>query len=169
MFSVLLFLDTSGSMHGEKIFALSYAVERFIHGLRDIAFSQEPMIASFTFGGKLTQTPFVPLSQLALWSIEARGATLLSEALTKAQTLAASSTVCVLISDGLVTNGDFAKIRFDCQKYAIAVGSDADKLMLSRFTGANERVFPTYESEMLPGYILQREYNTMERSNGILY
>ena len=166
MFNVLLFLDTSGSMHGEKIFALNYAVERFIHGFRDIAFTQEPMLAAFTFGGKLTQTPYAPLSQFTLWSIEAKGATLLSEAMTIAQALATPNTVCVLISDGLVMNGDFAKIRFVCQKYAIAVGSDADLLMLSRFTGANERVFPTYESEMLPGYILHREY--MERSNGIL-
>ena len=162
MESVLLLLDTSGSMYGEKNSALLYAASRFICGLKSITLLKEPLVAVITFGGKPVESPFVPLGQFADLDIEAKGETRLSEALRKAAFVAASDTVCVLISDGLAMDGDFEKIQLKYPKYAIAVGYDADFFMLSRFTAASERVFPPYEAEMMPGYLMQRDFNAME-------
>ena len=159
MEKVLLLLDTSGSMYGEKITALDYAARRFISGLGSIALPTEPSVAVITFGGKPVESPFHPLGQFSLTCFEAKGETRLSEALSRAAVLAAPGTMCVLISDGLAMDGDFSKIRFACPTYAIAIGYDADICVLSRFTGASEKVFPPYEAEMLPGYFM---YNTME-------
>ena len=159
---VLLLLDTSGSMYGEKISALNYATSRFVCGLESITLLREPLVAVITFGGKPVESPFVPLGQFAIVDFEAKGETRLSEALRKAAAEAAPDTMCLLISDGLAMDGDFLKIQLECPAYAIAIGYDADIFMLSRFTGASERVFPPGEAEMLPGYLMQRDFNAME-------
>ena len=162
MEKVLLLLDTSGSMHGEKISALLYAARRFICGLENITLHREPLVSVITFGGQPVESSFLALGQFSVWDIEAKGETRLSEALRMAAVLAAPDTLCVLISDGLAMDGDFSKIQLDCPTYAIAIGYDADIFMLSRFTGASERVFPPYEAEMLPGYLMQYDFNATE-------
>ena len=166
---VLLLLDTSGSMYGEKIFALTYVVERFICGLENITLPTDPKVAAITFGGKPVESPLHPLGQFSLGGIEAKGETRLSEALRRAAVLTIPGTLCVLISDGLAMDGDFVKIQLECGAYAIAIGYDADFFMLSRFTGAIERVFPPYEAEMLPGFFLQSGFDKeLESVYGIL-
>ena len=163
MQNVLLLLDTSGSMHGEKISALVYAVERFICGIKNITLCKEPSVAVITFGGNPAWSDFLPLSKFTLSSVEARGETKLTEALRKAAYMSVPETVCVLVSDGMAMDGGFAKVRLECKAYAIAIGYDADLFMLSRFTGSNERVFLPFEAERLPGYMMRHDFSLLEK------
>ena len=171
----ILLLDTSGSMfgeEGEKTLALNLAVDNLQVGLRNLL--PEPKVAIITFGKSPVLQDFVPISQISPKTYEAQGKTLLTEAVRLASSLSSGSfsqasqapqtsqvsqasneeSITILVSDGAPNDGDFSKIPLAGQKYAIAIGIDADYEQLARFTQNPNRVMPPHEAGHLPAYAL---------------
>jgi len=152
--SIVLLLDTSGSMYGEKIQALNLAVANLLDGFKRQALAEEPHVAVITFGGNPLLQSFVPVSRMpaAEWGVG--GTTCLTKALCMAREIVTPQTISILISDGSPDDGGFARVRLSGELFAISIGYDSRPEALSRFTGNPARVFSASEAESLPGYWL---------------
>lgn len=155
---VLLLLDVSGSMYGEKIDKLNEAVNMMIDEFRK-AQTMETFIklGIITFGGDVedvkVHTMLSEVDNVEFSDLEANGGTPLGGALRLAKNMVEDKTVflsrdyrpaIILVSDGypndkgweeamsdFVNNGRSAK----CDRFAIAIGNDVDKKMLLSFIG----------------------------------
>ena len=175
---VLFFLvDTSGSMSGEKIGSLNDAIRETVPDLKDLS-SNNPdaaiKIAVLQFDTDVRWLYPQPIdSESFLWNdLQAGGLTSLGAALnelngklSKTQFLqeAAGSyaPVIILLSDGGPTD-DFAKGLANVKqnnwfkhaiKVAIAIGNDADKNVLTQFTGNSEAVIEVHNKSALKAII----------------
>lgn len=160
---VILLLDVSGSMQGEKIDSLYSSVLEMVDSFA-AAQAKETMIdvAIITFGKEvLLHTPYTSVAEIKAKGVErfkAEGATPMGVALRMAKDMIDDKNVTpshiyrpavVLVSDGqpndkweqplkdFINDGRSSK----CQRFAIAIGEDADKDVLKMFTGAGENVF----------------------------
>lgn len=160
---VVLLLDVSGSMSGEKIENLYDATNEMIKVFSD-AVSKEKIIdiAIITFGENVElHTPYtsvVDFKSRGLNPFLASGMTPLGTALRMAKDMIEDKETTpsniyrpavVLVSDGVPTdewrgpldnfknNGRSSK----CQRFAVAIGNDADNQMLKSFAENNENFF----------------------------
>lgn len=153
---VILLLDVSGSMSGAKIDSLYDAT---IDMIETFVASQEKEqiidVAIITFGDKVElHTKYTPVKDLQAKGIskfKASGMTPMGTALRMAKDMIDDKQVTpsriyrpavVLVSDGapnddwkgpmiqFITDGRSAK----CQRFAVAIGNDADRDVLERFT-----------------------------------
>lgn len=160
---VILLLDVSGTMYGEKIDKLYDSVVAMVE-----TFAEEQMketmidVSIITFGREvLLHTPYTPVVEL--WKkgvnrFKASGSTPLGVALTMAKDMIEDRDTTpsriyrpavVLVSDGkpndswrgpldnFIQNGRSAK----CQRFAVAIGNDVDRNMLENFTGDPKLVY----------------------------
>jgi uncharacterized protein YegL len=160
---VVLLLDVSGSMFGEKINKLHDATVEMVNSFIEEATKETIInIAIITFGARVdlhtAYTPVTDLQKKGITGFCAEGQTPLGTALTMAKDMIEDKGVTpsnayrpaiVLVSDGapndewrtplseFIGNGRSAK----CQRFAIAVGNDADRNMLEQFTGDSSTVF----------------------------
>ena len=151
----LLIFDASGSMHGkwgEKIESANQAASNLLEGLKTLV--PEPELAIITFGDVTDMQDFTPVSQIRLETYKAQGKSPLDTAATLASAIASRDVITVLISDGTPGENFLLKTPLDGPAYAIAIGADADKEMLARFTGNDTRVLPPYAAFDFPGYAL---------------
>ena len=159
---VVLLLDVSGSMSGEKINTLYDSVVDMVESFI-AAQAKETMIdvAVITFGSKVElHTPYTSVADLQKTGINkfhAEGMTPMGTALKMAKDMIDDKTTTpsniyrpavVLVSDGqpndswekpldnFVNDGRSSK----CQRFAIAIGNDADQKVLERFTGDKANV-----------------------------
>lgn len=162
---VVLLLDVSGSMDGEKIENLYDAVVMMVDSFVKEAISEtEINVAIFTFGGNGGQlhTPYTPVIELRDNGIEhfnASGGTPLGQALEMAkdyiedreETKGSDYTpAVVLVSDGFPNDSwEYPLDKFikegrssKAQRIAVPIGADADYDMLRKFTGDPAMVFP---------------------------
>ena len=160
---VILLLDVSGSMSGDKINQLYDAtvemVDTFVEQkLKELIID----VAVITFGESVDlHTPYTAVSDLQKKGINrfyADGMTPLGTALEMAKDMVEDKNVTpsnvyrpavVLVSDGepndewksplknFIENGRSAK----CQRFSIAIGTDADRKMLEKFTEDPNNVF----------------------------
>lgn len=156
---VLLLLDVSGSMSGERINNLNDAVEMMIEEFRK-AQTMETFIklGIITFGGEdaKVHTLLSEVDNIEFGNLRASGMTPLGGALRLAKNMVEDKAVflsrdyrpaIILVSDGepndkgweeamsdFVSNGRSAK----CDRFAVAVGEDVNKDMLRRFIGSCE-------------------------------
>lgn len=160
---VLLLLDVSGSMLGDKIKKLYEATTEMVDDLIDEGLKEVDInIAIITFGGQVNlHTDFTSITKLQNTPISqftASGNTPLGQALIMAKDLiedknkVASKSyrpAVVLVSDG-IPNDEWKKPLEDfigsgrsskCQRFAIAIGNDAHKDMLEEFTGNVDTVY----------------------------
>ena len=170
-------VDTSGSMSGEKIGSLNDAIRETVPDLKDLS-SNNPdaaiKIAVLQFDTDVRWLYPQPIdSEGFLWNdLQAGGLTSLGAALnelngklSKTQFLqeAAGSyaPVIILLSDGGPTD-DFAKGLANVKqnnwfkhaiKVAIAIGNDADKNVLTQFTGNSEAVIEVHNKSALKAII----------------
>ena len=153
---VLLLLDVSGSMYGEKIEALHLAVTNMVQACYDARVKEiEICISIITFGGNsavlhLPYTPVKNLVETGIPKFEASGPTPMGTAIKLAKEIIENREMTpsiiyrpavVLLSDGVPTDetsqpmhdflheGRSAK----CQCFAVAIGSDADDSLLKSF------------------------------------
>lgn len=174
--TLILMLDTSGSMSGAKIGSLNSALEETVPELKKIAEGNADAeikiaIMEFSSGFKwLTPAP-VPMENFE-WttSLTASGVTDLGSAcedLAKKlsrkeggfmlQASASYAPVLILMSDGGPTDNFEAGMKKLEQnnwykaaiKCAMAIGNDADKAVLARFTGTPEAVVEVHNSQDL--------------------
>lgn len=162
---VILLLDVSGSMAGEKINTLYDAVSDMLRTFSE-AKTRETVIdvAIITFGEEvLLHTPYTPVDALrnsGLNRFYADGMTPLGTALKMAKTMIEDKTVTpsriyrpaiVLVSDGMPNDNwerpleDFIKTgrSSKCQCFSVAIGIDGmnQKSMLLKFCASEDRFF----------------------------
>ena len=149
---VVLLLDISGSMCGQKIAALNQAVREMLDTFRKEG-SQDHliMVSVITFGGGSAIHTVPTAAALVVWKdLQADGATPMGEAFAIAKKLIedkeaipsrAYRPTVVLVSDGqptdewqgplnaFIKDGRSAK----CDRMSMAIGSDADESVLSTF------------------------------------
>ena len=151
---VILLLDCSGSMQGEKIASLNYAIRSALPELRQVA-KENPevtvLLSALCFGTVAywhVATP-TPIAQLEWSDLKAGGETALGAALEQTATMLANATstarllppVIVLVSDGFPTDDIetgfrllFAqKAALAATRLSIAIGENVDMAILERF------------------------------------
>lgn len=171
--TLFFLIDTSGSMQGNKIGAVNDAVVNVLPMLDEISASNpdaEIKVAALEFSSTTNWLYNEPkLASDFIWQdVRANGLTCLGAACAELNSklsrngfmMAASGSFApaiILLSDGGPTD-DFqsglAKLKANnwfkaAIKIAIAIGDDADKDVLTQFTGSNEAVFTVHNIEAL--------------------
>lgn len=149
---VLLLLDCSGSMSGEKICNLNDAVRDMLEVFRDTENGEtEIHVAIITFGAEVKLEHALATANDIQWhNLSASGGTPLGTALQMAKAMIEDKDVVpsrayrptvVLVSDGrpgdswesplqaFISEGRSAK----CDRMAMAIGADADEVVLGKF------------------------------------
>ena len=160
---VILLLDVSGSMSGEKIDTLYDSTLEMIDTFVSEQINETIIdVSIITFGSTVElHTPYtsvVDLQRNGLHQFKASGMTPLGTALTMAKDMIDDKNTTpsniyrpavILVSDGMpndswevplsnfITTGRSSK----CQRFAIAIGNDVDENMLEKFTGDKSTVF----------------------------
>jgi len=165
---VIMLLDVSGSMSGDKIQALNEAVKDMLETFRDTENGEtEIHVATITFGAEVKlHQPLVSANEINWQDLSAGGGTPLGTAINMAKAMIADKTVVpsracrpvvVLISDGrpgdnwkqpledFVGEGRSAK----CDRMALAIGADADEAVLGKFKGAKYPLFYAKDAKQL--------------------
>jgi uncharacterized protein YegL len=150
---VFLLLDSSGSMAGEKISTLNQAVKQMVVDFKGEKMTEVALqLSIITFGGTAQLTnELVDVNKFEYNSISANGNTPLGEALDllasvinnkEKVTSRGYKPTIILVSDGQPNDSDWEKKLDDflkgartgkCERWCLAIGSDADKTMLKRF------------------------------------
>lgn len=149
---VVLLLDVSVSMSGEKIDNLNKAVKKMIQSFsQEEKMETEILLSVITFGGEVQlHTPFTSASSVEWCSLEVNGATPMGSALEMAKAMIedkettpsrAYRPTIVLVSDGQPTDSwekplqDFISEgrSSKCDRMAMAIGRDADENVLNSF------------------------------------
>nr|WP_025827249.1 VWA domain-containing protein [Acetobacter persici] len=158
---VILLLDVSGSMSGEKIRNLNDAVRDMLNAFSDTENGEiEIHVAIITFGSQVTlQQPLASASTIQWHDLSAGGMTPLGMALQMAKAMIEDKNVVpsrayrptvILVSDGapndewkrpldaFIGEGRSSK----CDRMAMAIGADADETVLGQFIeGTPNRLF----------------------------
>lgn len=166
---VILLLDVSGSMSGEKIRNLNDAVRDMLNVFGDTENGEtEIWVAIITFGAQVKlHQPLANASTIHWQEFSADGMTPLGTALQMAKTMIEDKDVVpsrayrptvVLVSDGgpndawekplnaFISDGRSAK----CDRMAMAIGADADEAVLEKFIeGAPNRLFYAENAKQL--------------------
>ena len=168
---VILLLDVSGSMYGEKINALYDATQIMIKGFEE-ANSREKKIdvAIITFGNEIklhtSYTNVTEFVKKGLSTFSASGGTPLGEALRMAKDMIEDKNVTpsniyrpavILVSDGEPT--DHWETSMDnfknggrsskCQRFSVAIGNDANETILKKFVSEPENFLLADKAEKI--------------------
>lgn len=151
---VVLLLDVSYSMSGDKIDNLNKAVEDMLDTFaQEEKMETEILVSVITFGGQVDlHVPFTKASQVQWHGLQVNGDTPMGTALKMAKAMIedkettpsrAYRPTIVLVSDGQPTDGSSWKQAMDdfisegrsskCDRMAMAIGRDADETVLKRF------------------------------------
>ncbi|MEL3908220.1 MAG: VWA domain-containing protein [Treponemataceae bacterium] len=159
---VILLLDGSSSMSGEKIETLNSAVNTMIESFKDETTREvEIQVAIITFGpnGVNLALPLTPAKKISSMDLEAYGNTPMGGALSMAKAMIEDKKIIpskgyrptvVLISDGMpndswerpmndfISSGRSSK----CDRMAMAIGTSKDDPVLNKFlAGTENQVF----------------------------
>lgn len=160
---VILLLDVSGSMSGEKINTLYDSVTDMLQAFSEARIRETVIdVAIITFGDQVNlHTPYTPVDDLrnnGINRFHADGMTPLGTALKMAKAMIEDKDTTpsniyrpavVLVSDGepndrwesplddFVRNGRSSK----CQRFAVAIGAGANRDILRRFSGGDDTLF----------------------------
>ncbi|ENS5605440.1 VWA domain-containing protein [Vibrio mimicus] len=149
---VVLLLDVSSSMNGDKIENLNKAVEDMLDTFaQEEKMETEILVSVITFGNQVElQVPYTKASQVHWQGLQANGMTPMGTALKMAKAMIedkettpsrAYRPTIVLVSDGqpndswerpledFISEGRSSK----CDRMAMAIGRDADETVLKRF------------------------------------
>ncbi|MFG8982319.1 VWA domain-containing protein [Pseudomonas aeruginosa] len=166
---VVLLLDVSGSMSGEKIRNVNDAVRDMLDTFSDTENGEtEIHVAIITFGSQVVlHQPLASASDIHWQDLSAGGMTPLGTALQMAKAMIEDKDVVpsrayrptvVLVSDGgpndawekplnaFISDGRSAK----CDRLAMAIGADADEAVLGKFIeGTSNRLFYAENAKQL--------------------
>lgn len=182
---VLLLLDVSESMRGEKIQALNTSVQEMMKTFAQTSPEDVDIqvgIITFSSTAKLYQSFSSSQSTQPWVDLKASGNTALGMALTLGYSLLEDPTVLpkkiyrpavVLVSDGqpnddweaplqqFVTQGRSGK----CQRFAIGIGSDVNLSMLEKLTGSPQLVYQAKDGVALKSYFQLVTQTVSQRSS----
>ena len=166
---VVLLLDVSSSMHGEKIEELNEAVKNMIDAFaKEEKMETQILVSVITFGAEVRlHLPYTKASQVQWEGLQAGGMTPMGTALKMAKAMIedkettpsrAYRPTVVLVSDGqpndsweeplekFISDGRSRK----CDRMAMAIGSDADEEVLNRFIrGTKHKLFRAGDASQL--------------------
>jgi uncharacterized protein YegL len=166
---VVMLLDVSSSMSGDKIENLNKAVEDMLDTFaQEEKMETEILVSVITFGNQVElQVPYSKASQVQWQGLQANGMTPMGTALKMAKAMIedkettpsrAYRPTVVLVSDGqpndswerpledFISEGRSSK----CDRMAMAIGSDADEEVLKRFIkGTPHDLFYAENAEQL--------------------
>lgn len=167
---VMLLLDRSGSMCGEKITTLNSAVNEMIQSFKTAGQGEVEInlgVISFGDGGATYDLQLQPVSGITGISLSANGGTPMGMALRMAKDLIEDKEVIpskgyrpavVLVSDGapndaweqplqdFIVGGRTAK----CERFAMAIGTSQDDPVLNQFlSGTESKVFLASEASKI--------------------
>jgi len=166
---VVLMLDVSSSMSGEKIDNLNKAVQEMINTFKNEGTMEvEILVAVITFGSEVRLSiPFTKAPEIQWENLHANGMTPMGAALEMAKAMIedkettpsrAYRPTIVLVSDGqpnddweaplvdFINNGRSSK----CDRMAMAIGSDADEQVLKMFIeGTGHELFCAKDATQL--------------------
>lgn len=159
---VVLLLDRSGSMGGEKISTLNSAVNEMIQSFKTAGQGEVEInlgVISFGDGGASYDLPLQPVASINGISLQANGGTPMGMALLMAKDLIEDKEIIpskgyrpavVLVSDGapnddwqqpmenFISNGRSSK----CERFAMAIGTTQEDPVLNKFlSGTENKVF----------------------------
>lgn len=155
---VILLLDCSGSMSGQKINILNQAVQEMIEDFKKGANNEvEINVAVITFGGDVRYLlPLQPASQVPEIALTANGGTPMGVALHMAKDLIEDKSIIpsksyrpavVLVSDGEPNDSDWdvhmnnflnSGRSSKCERFALAIGTSKDDPVLNLFLGNSD-------------------------------
>ena len=162
---VILLLDTSGSMYGDKVSSLNDAVRKMLGTFtKEESQANEFLVSVITFGGTASLAcPPTPASEITYSNLSADGGTPLGAAIDVAKSLIedreqtpgrAYRPLVVLVSDGVPTDSGEAKLdqfiqdgrSAKCDRMALGIGREAyegqGRATLERFiAGTEHQVF----------------------------
>lgn len=168
---VILLLDVSGSMYGEKIQKLYDATVEMIKAFSKEASRETTIrISIITFGSEIKlHTSYMLASDLdkqGLAPFVANGGTPMGITLRMAKDMIEDKSIIpsnvykpavVLVSDGMPDSKNEAEICMDkfmnegrskkCQRFAIPIGPDADKELLLKFAGTKENLIKAEDAD----------------------
>lgn len=168
---VILLLDVSGSMCGEKIQKLYDATLEMVKAFSKEASRETTIkISIITFGSEIKlHTSYMLASDLdkqGLSPFVAGGGTPLGMTLRMAKDMIEDKTIIpsnvykpavVLVSDGMPDYNDGTEIYMDefmnegrskkCQRFAIPIGPDADKELLLKFAGSEKNLIKAEDAD----------------------
>lgn len=166
---VVLLLDVSSSMHGEKIEELNEAVKNMIDAFaKEEKMETQILVSVITFGAEVRlHLPYTKASQVQWEGLQAGGMTPMGTALKMAKAMIedkettpsrAYRPTVVLVSDGqpndsweeplekFISDGRSRK----CDRMAMAIGSDADEGVLNCFIkGTEHKLFRAKDASQL--------------------
>lgn len=186
---VILLLDVSGSMQGTKIDSLYEATVDMIDSFVNEEIKETVInIAIITFGGEVNlHTEFTPVKDLqakGITKFHATGGTPLGVALRMAKDMINDKSIMpsnsyipavVVASDG-EPNDDWREPLNDflngdrtskCQKFAVAIGADADRNVLEMYTGTAENVFFAEEADEIADNFKKVTMSVVVRSKSV--
>ena len=165
---IVLLLDTSTSMEGEKIDSLNSAVGEMIGTFAREMGEFSTVVAAISFGGQVTchyNPPYKKSSEIQWEELHISGATPMGEALKMAKAMIDDKETTkgnwyrptvILVSDGqpndsweqpmdnFINNDRSAK----CDRWAMAIGNDADEGVLGRFiAGTSNPLFYAHNAK----------------------
>ena len=165
---IILLLDESGSMSGDKINKLNEAVRKMLGSFKkEETQASEFLVSIIGFGGRGARVinPPTTATQIEFGGVSAMGMTPLGGALKLAKAIVedkeqtpsrAYRPLVVLVTDGYPNDSweqpfiDFVEYgrSAKCDRMALAVGGDADRGMLQRFVaGTGHEVFTTDQAD----------------------
>lgn len=167
---VVLMLDRSGSMFGEKISTLNSAVNEMIQSFKSAGQGEVEInlgIISFGDGGATYDLPLQPVSGITQIALSANGGTPMGMALKMAKDLIEDKETIpskgyrpavVLVSDGapndnwqqpmenFISGGRSSK----CERFAMAIGTSQEDPVLNKFlSGTENKVFLANEASKI--------------------
>lgn len=181
---VILLLDVSGSMSGEKIRNLNDAVKDMLGTFRDTESGEvEIRVAIITFGAEVKlHQPLASVLEISFQDLSAHGGTPLGTALRMAKAMIEDKDVVpsrayrptvVLVSDGrpgdswqqpleaFIGEGRSSK----CDRMAMAIGADADEGVLGKFIeGTKNPLFYAENSKQLRDFFKFVTMSTLIRT-----
>ena len=181
---VVLLLDVSSSMHGDKIDNLNKAVQDMVDAFaQEEKMETEILISVITFGSQVElHIPFTKASQVQWQMLQSDGMTPMGTALKMAKEMIedkettpsrAYRPTIILVSDGqpndswkgplddFITSGRSSK----CDRMAIAIGRDADEAVLKKFIqGTSHELFYAENAAQLHEYFQKITMSVTMRS-----
>lgn len=182
---VILLLDTSGSMYGEKINALNNAVKEMISTFgNEESTRAEIHIAVVTFGGSANlHTPIKVARSVEFQEMKADGYTPLGAAFEITKNLIEDKSQIssrayrpsvILVSDGQPNDpGWESKMQSfinegrtkKCDRWALGIGADADETMLKNYLNDSEKkVFHAEDASEIVKFFRYVTMSTTQRS-----
>ena len=181
---VILLLDVSRSMAGEKMNNLNKAVKNMLNVFaQEEKMETEILVSVITFGSEVKlHVPYTKASQVQWQDLQAYGGTLMGAALKKAKNMIedkettpsrAYRPTVVLVSDGkpgdnwerpledFISGGRSSK----CDRMAMAIGNDANEAVLKRFIkGTSHDLFHAENARQIPEFFQRVTMSVTMRS-----